>query len=149
MDWQSEDAIREARLAIRRDSHFAWAHGLCGFYLLHARGEVEAAREEYLKAAEGNYASPTFQHHLGHPFFYRRDYTNAIKHYQKALDVDPRHQYGHYFAGRAHQAMGNIEKAINCFQRRAIQQTDLAKRPDEAKIRHDVTVFFQAFKDRA
>ena len=142
LDWEFDEAIATVRQAIQRDQKWSWAHGLCGFYLLHARGQVEHALKEYSAAAE-NSTIPIFKHHLGHPFYFRRDFTNAIIRYDRSLRLEPRHTYGHYWLGRSYQALKDFERALDHFQKR-----DIALGKDAVKAQKHYDGLRAAFRTR-
>jgi len=143
LDWQFDEAIKEAKQASRRNPKWPWSHGLCGFYLLHARGQAEEALKEYSAAAENDATSPVFQHHLGHPFYFQRQFTNAIERYERSLRLESRHSTGDHWLGRSYQALKDFERAIDHFQAR-----DIKRGTDAAKAQQQYDQLREAFRSR-
>jgi tetratricopeptide (TPR) repeat protein len=118
-DWKFAEALAEDRAATQaraacRDGRAA-ARGIYGFHLLQT-GHPEEALAEYLKAERIDPTFPTIQHHLGHPYFARRQFEEALAHYQKSIDTEPRHWFGYLWKGRVYEETGDFTNAIAEFE---------------------------------
>ena len=91
-------------------------HWLYGWLLMNA-GHPDAALREYLLAERADPADPTIQFQLGHPYFAQRNFKEALAHYQKSLDTEPRQYWGYYCKGRVYEETGDFSRAIQEFEK--------------------------------
>jgi tetratricopeptide (TPR) repeat protein len=75
--------------------------------------------------------------HIGHPYFVRRDFDNALKHYQESLTWRPQQETAHYFIGRVYREQGKFLESIDEFESGHLfeARTDADKR--QVKADHD------------
>ncbi len=115
VDWQFPEAVAEARLAtqMRAASKIgeASAHSYYGFFLLQT-GKPDEALEQYRIAAELHSESAVVHHHLGHPYFVKRDFEQALVHYRKSLSLEDRQWPAHYFIAKVYEEQTNFVEAI-------------------------------------
>jgi tetratricopeptide (TPR) repeat protein len=72
--------------------------------------EFEAAFYYYLMSLEQNYNQPVLHYIVGQIYYnHKRDYVNAIRHFQISLEMDP----NHYYNKQARQTLRNLEPKIN------------------------------------
>ena len=123
MAWHFDRAIKEVEQAIDVDPAFARAHQLKGYYVLFSRGDVAVARREYERASQFHSADLVTRTELGHPEFFRRDFTNALVKYQEAVRLEPGNATAHLWLGRAHEAKGRYEEALAEYEKWALLAT--------------------------
>jgi len=128
-EWNWAEAEREYQQAIQINPDYALAHAQYGFWLSNW-GRARESRQELLRADEIDPTFPFFKKNLGHPYFVERDFTNALVYYRKSLELEPVYPLGHYWAGRAYQAAGDIPHAIDEFEQ---WQNLVNSEPDKAK----------------
>jgi tetratricopeptide (TPR) repeat protein len=68
-----------------------------------------AARMSVFVGREPNNADAW--NYLGHAARQQGDLPNAFRHYERALQIDPRHRGAHEYAGEAYLMAGNLAKA--------------------------------------
>jgi tetratricopeptide (TPR) repeat protein len=120
-DWRFSEALAEAHSAtsMREISNNGqgFAHQIYGFLLIES-GKPDEALKEYEKAENMNGGDPLVQHHLGHPYFVKRNFDEALKHYQASIDLQPGWFTGHYWIGRVFEEKGDYLAAISEFETR-------------------------------
>ncbi len=107
MDWRWPAAELHFQQSIRLNPKCAIAHMRYGFCLVHA-GRVEEGRRELLAAQALDPISPRIKKNLGHVFYVRREFTNAIAQYQEALKIEPSYPAAHLFIGKALEEIGDF-----------------------------------------
>src|SRR5439155_12937936 len=141
LDWQFQEALADAHLATEvlpaSKEGREMAHLFYGFYLMQA-GHPDEALKHYRIAARLAPSNPQYQHHLGHPYFVKRQFDQALHYYQTSLDMESRQATAHYWKGRVFEEMGKFEEAIDEFesQERAAE-----------KYTADKKVFFDQLRD--
>jgi tetratricopeptide (TPR) repeat protein len=63
-------------------------------------------------AAKLALSDPTVEHHLGHPHLARRNFAEALKHYSRSIELEPRHVHGHIWKAATYEEMEHFEKAV-------------------------------------
>ncbi len=123
-DWKFPEALAEAHKATRIRAASkrgrATAHNLYGFFLLQT-GKPDEALEQYQLAEKLTPSNPGRQHHLGHPYFVKREFDKALEHYEKSLKLEPRQSMAHLFIRMVFEAKGDYMRAIE-----ELEQSDLA-----------------------
>jgi tetratricopeptide (TPR) repeat protein len=121
IDWQFPEALEEAHLATQKRAASkegkAAAHNGYGYLLLQS-GKPDEALEQYRLAEEKSPSGAMMQHHLGHPYFVKRDFAQALKHYRESLRLAPAQGNAHYFIGRVYEEQTNFVAAIQEFEER-------------------------------
>jgi serine/threonine protein kinase len=112
-EWSFDDAISEAKLAIKKDPDLMRAHGLYGWYLELAKGDAEAARREYEHADKIAPPDLVIQTIMAGPYVMKRRYDLAIKQLTKAIQLDPNATAPHEFLSEVYEADTNYDKAID------------------------------------
>jgi tetratricopeptide (TPR) repeat protein len=119
VDWQFPEARAEAQLATQKRAASKWgetsAHIYYGWFLLES-GKPDAALEQYRLAEEKSPSNSIINHHLGHPYFVKRDFDRALTHYRMSLQLENRQNTAHYFIGRVYQEQTNFLAAIQEFE---------------------------------
>src|SRR5262249_48163295 len=118
--------------------NYELAHSAYGYYLT-LLGQLESGREQLLEAERLEPSKWVIKLLLGHNYFARRDYHNAILQYQKALRFEDS-DMPHHFLGRAYQALGQYPDAIKEFE-----AADLLSGKDKAEIRRGYDGLRKAF----
>ena len=111
-EWNWSEAEREFKRAIELDPNNEGAHSEYGSYFIR-RGRFDegiAMRKRAMNLAPSS-AFPTIAN-LGAAYYFARQYEEAIKHYQRALEVNPRYARSHLAIAHAYVQMGKNEEAI-------------------------------------
>ena len=87
LDWKFDEEMEHLDQALRADPKFLRAHGLLAGVMLRARGDPQAALREFKAAERIDGSDSIIQMHLGTPYYFMRDYSNAIAQYEKARRV--------------------------------------------------------------
>jgi len=74
-------------------------------------GDWEAAIKALTNAGLRDARNADIQNHLGYAYRRLRQFGPAMRHYQQALTLNPRHRSAHEHLGEAHLAQGNLAKA--------------------------------------
>jgi serine/threonine protein kinase len=132
-DWKFDEAIKEAKLAIKINPNFMRAHGFYAFDVLFAHGDADTALREYRIAEQLDGADTVIQGVLAGPFIMEHRYDLAIKQLQKAVQLEPRKPGTHYDLGAAYEADKQYNKAIDEYE-----QGDLlgGQDPENTKARY-------------
>lgn len=70
-----------------------------------------AAIESLSSAALRDTRNPDIQNYLGYAYRKAGDMDSAFKHYDRALQLNPRHRGAHEYVGEAYLLVGNLSKA--------------------------------------
>jgi tetratricopeptide (TPR) repeat protein len=122
---QYEAAVSELGRAAQLDPNSAkYALGL-GEALLRWRHDSVAL--QYLLAVQTKFAKvPLYEFELGLAYYYLTQYPPALKEFENVAQEQPKSSQVQYLLGGTYQALGELDKAEDCF-RKAI-----ALKPDEA-----------------
>jgi cytochrome c-type biogenesis protein CcmH/NrfG len=122
---QYEAAVSELGRAAQLDPNSAeYALGL-GEALLRWRHDPVAL--QYLLAVQTKFAKvPLYEFELGLAYYYLTQYPLALKEFENVAQEQPKSSQVQYLLGGTYQALGELDKAEDCF-RKAI-----ALKPDEA-----------------
>lgn len=121
---ESEIAIDMLRTAVRRYPNYGPAHGILAFALLvsgHVGWVLESRDEAYaaelaFRAAEIDDEDPWAHLALGYVSFAARQTDEAIRHYLRALDLNPNFATGYGYLGWALVFDGQFDEAIRYFE---------------------------------
>ena len=108
-----EDAISEAKLAIKINPNLMRAHGLYGWYLELVHGDAEAALREYKKAEQIGPPDTIIQTIMADPYYMEHKFDLAIKQLSRATQLDPNAAEPHERLSEAYEADKQYEKAID------------------------------------
>jgi serine/threonine-protein kinase len=109
-DWDWARARHALRLAIDLEPGNATALFEYGFFLSRM-GELDDAFAIMRRALELDPLSPAINTNLGVNYYYQRNFGQAIRQYQEALELDPGYQPAHYRLALACLHCGLIEEA--------------------------------------
>ena len=111
-EWNWPEAERELKRAIELDPSNDGAHSEYGSYLI-TIGQFDEAIALRKRASDlaGPSAAPVIAN-LGNAYLYARRYEEAIKQYQRVLELNPRMARGHVALGMTYALMGKHEEAI-------------------------------------
>ena len=112
-EWSFDDAISEAKRAIKINPNLMRTHGLYGWYLELARGDAEAARQEYKKAEQIGPPDTIIQTIMAGSYCMERKFDLAIKQLSKAIQQDPNAIEPHEFLSEVYEADKQYDKAID------------------------------------
>jgi TolB-like protein/Tfp pilus assembly protein PilF len=115
-DWNFVEAEKEFKLAIELSPGYATAHQFYAYHLSNLGQRKEAMRE--IKIARNlDPLSPRISANVGLFLYYERQYGQAIKELNNALEVDPNHYLTYLGLGWAYEAMGRYEEAVRFYLR--------------------------------
>ena len=114
-DWKWEAAERRFQEALQLNDKCAIAHMRYGFCLVHL-GRVDEGYEHLKRADMIDSTLPRIKKNLGHVFYVKRQFPEAIKQYEAAINLEPGYPVAHWFIGKAWRAQGDYAKAIAEFQ---------------------------------
>jgi tetratricopeptide (TPR) repeat protein len=109
-EWDWSGAEQEFKRALKLDPNGA-GHVDYGTYLQRV-GRLDEAIAERKRARELDPLSPMMIANVGYPYYYARQYPEAIKHYQSALELNPQFSWSHLWIGQAYIQMGRHEEAV-------------------------------------
>jgi len=116
-DWNWPAAEREFKAAIELNRGYAAAHHWY-FEFLAARGRLDEALAEILKAQALDPLSLIINSALGWQFYFARNYDQAINQSQKTLELDPNFMWAQYIlsasylqSSRADEVIGELQKS--------------------------------------
>jgi serine/threonine protein kinase len=113
LDWHFEDAIAEVEMSLEKDPKFR-SHGLYGWMLLRARGDVQAARREWRRVEDVTPDLITLTQ-LGTTDYLEGDYSRAIEQFNRAVSYEDRSSLAHDLLGRAYEANGQYDLGLREF----------------------------------
>lgn len=100
-----------------------WEAAEEGMELLHS-GELDAAIDELLRVAQDDPKNEYAFHFLGHAYFEKDAYPEALKSYVEALTLAPEYVGAMLGAGQTLRMMGEYDRAIRMAQRVLNKQDD-------------------------
>jgi DNA-binding winged helix-turn-helix (wHTH) protein/TolB-like protein/Flp pilus assembly protein TadD len=111
-EWNWSEAEREFKRAMELDPNNDGAYSAYGEYLITiGRFDEAIALRKRASDLAGPSAVPVIAN-LGNAYHYARRYEEAIKHYQRAIELNPRFQRGHVALGMTYLQLGKHEEAI-------------------------------------
>ncbi|MBI5770985.1 MAG: TIR domain-containing protein [Verrucomicrobia bacterium] len=116
LEWNWPLAESRCREAIALDPRSAHAHGAFGFPLC-AMGRHDEAVAMFRRAVELDPFHPLWNASLIEAFLGQRDWAEALRQGETALQVAPEYWFALQFAGQAHGATGQWDVAIDEFER--------------------------------
>ncbi len=143
IDWRFSEALKTARKSVEARAYTrlakSRAHLGYGFQLLQT-GNPQAALAQYEIAEEIGaklaLSDPVLEHHLGHPHLAQRNFAEALKHYNRSVELEPRHSAPYYWKARTYDEMEEFEKAIEQYAEYE-RQASLGREETEIKQRAD------------
>ena len=108
-EWNWLGAEQEFKRAIELKD--ASAHCGYGSYFQAIEKFDEAIAERRL-CRENDPLSPTATANVGYPYYFARQYDQAIGYYRKALDLDPNYSWAYLWIGQANLGKGMYEEGI-------------------------------------
>jgi tetratricopeptide (TPR) repeat protein len=114
-DWDWAAAEREFRRALELNPNYATGHQWYAIFLTN-RGQFAEAKAEFERAEQLDPLSLIIVTEAGEPYFYGREYDQAIAHYRKALQLDQDFWPAHYFLGIALEQEHDFQEAISELQ---------------------------------
>jgi cytochrome c-type biogenesis protein CcmH/NrfG len=100
-----------------------WEAAEEGMELLHS-GEIDRAIDELLRVARNDPKNEYAFHFLGHAYFEKEAYPEALKSYVEALELAPEYVGAMLGAGQALRMMGEYDRAIRMGRRVLQEQED-------------------------
>jgi serine/threonine-protein kinase len=98
-DWDWEGAEREFQRAIELDPGSATAYQWYGVLCLIPKGRLDEAESAIRHARELDPLSPPINTSLGLVYFVQARYEEAIRYFEKALEIDPNFYLAHWWLG--------------------------------------------------
>lgn len=108
-----DDAINEAKHAVKNNPKFMRAHAVYGWCLELAYGDAEASLREYKSAEQINANDETLQSIMAGPFIIERKFDLAIKHLTNAIQLYPYSKDLHERLYDVYEADKQYDQAIN------------------------------------
>ena len=125
-DWDWLEAERELRRAIELNPAYASAHQWLGFnYAM--RGRLDESKAELKEALRCEPLSLSINLTSGWPYYWARQYDEAIRQFRLSIEMDPNYQIAHYYLGLAHEQKGDVVEAIGEFRKASL----LGEEPDQ------------------
>ena len=112
-EWSFNDAISEAKHAIKINPHLMRTHGLYGWYLELVHGNAEAALQEYKKAEQNGSPDTIIQTIMAGPYYMECKFDLAIKQLTNAIQLNPNARGPHERLSEVYEAATNYDKAID------------------------------------
>jgi Tfp pilus assembly protein PilF len=109
-DWNWPQAESEFRRAIDLNYGYSTAHHWYGVHLA-AMGRFAESHVELARAREIDPLSPIVTLNTGYPFYYQRQYREALDLYAKALDLNPEFTPAHHDRMIVFEAQGQLGEA--------------------------------------
>lgn len=123
-------AEKYSKEAVRRDPEYELGHTWYAF-MLHC-WERSAESREQIKISQRIRPSKSIVYRVwGHTYYADRDFTNAIRMYEKTLEMEPHHTVALNSMGDAYRAQGMYLWALTNYQR--AQVIEHADTPDKKK----------------
>jgi tetratricopeptide (TPR) repeat protein len=114
-DWDWDRAERELKRGIELNPSNATGHHWYGMFLIN-KARLAEAKHELERAEQLDPLSLIIVTQAGLPYYYGREYDEAIRHYQKALQLDENFWPAHYFLGKSLAEKGEFRQAISELQ---------------------------------
>jgi TolB-like protein/Tfp pilus assembly protein PilF len=114
-DWVG--AERALRGAMRMNPHLATAPYWLALVCLLPMGRLDEALETFQLALERDPTSVIINTHLGLLLYMRREYQQAIRQLQLAVDLQPELYEAHWALGRVYVQSRRFDEAIACFRK--------------------------------
>lgn len=135
LKWNWNKAIDHYELALKANSKFVRAHGVYAGVMLRARGDDETALREFKAAERLDPNDSIIQIHLGTPYYFRRDYANAIAQFQKAAVLERSAGYTFWWLGLAYEGNHQYEEALVAYEKHEKSLPDANATQVEARYR--------------
>jgi tetratricopeptide (TPR) repeat protein len=136
------EALRCSQRAITANPAYELAHTHYGF-ILTLMGRVDEGAAELRRAEAIAPSKAVIQNLLGHQYFARRRYAEALEQYRKSLRFQKDFQVGHFWIGRCYQAMAQYEQAMD-----ELENNDIISGDDPGEVAVRYSALRQAFKAR-
>ena len=114
-DWDWVAAEKKFQRAIELNPNYASAHHFYGTYLV-ANGRFEQAKIELNRAHQLDPLSLRIEVTGAFPYYYGRQYDEAIKKLRKTIEMEPNFYAPHLLLGMAYEQIGEFSKAIAEFE---------------------------------
>jgi serine/threonine protein kinase len=112
-EWSFDDAINEAKQAIKTNPNLMRTHGLYGWYLELIHGDAEAALREYEQAEQIGPTDMVIQEVKVGPYIMERKFDLAIKQLTNAIKLYPSSLELHKRLSEVYEADKQYDKAID------------------------------------
>jgi serine/threonine protein kinase len=125
-DWDWLGAEAEFKFALKKNPKYATAHQWYSEYLVAMRRSAEAIKEIRL-ALELAPKSFIIEWHAGRIYYLLHNYDRALKHFQKALEIDPAFSQAYRWLGHTYMQKEMHDEAMAAY----LQARRLAGNPPE------------------
>jgi tetratricopeptide (TPR) repeat protein len=115
-DWDWARARQSLQLALELSPGSATALFEFGFFLSRM-GDLDEAFATMRRAQELDPLSPLINTNLGVNYYYQRNYNQAVRQFEDALELDPGYQPAHYRLAMAYLQMARVNDAIACLEK--------------------------------
>jgi tetratricopeptide (TPR) repeat protein len=141
LDWRWGEAETRFREAIRLNPKCAIARMRYGFCLVYA-GRPDEGKRQLSIAELHDPTSPRIKKNLGHVFYVKRQFPEAIAQYEKAADLEPSYPRAHWYMGCAYRALTNYARAIDEFEK-----SEILTGKDQAQVHKDFDILRRAYEE--
>ena len=125
----TEEARRATRMPVASKEGAGLVHNIYGWLLMNT-GFTEEALRQHLLAYDAFPQSSVIQAHLGHPYFAKRDFKQALMHFQRSIVLEPRQYWAYYNIGTVYEELGDFAQAIHYFEQGDLEA---GRNPDTTK----------------
>jgi tetratricopeptide (TPR) repeat protein len=115
-EWNWTAAEEEYRRACELNPGYASAHHWYAWFLM-TQKRFEEALAEISLAQKLEPGSLTLATTIGLPFYFQRNYEQAVEQYHEALEMDPNFTLAHYYLGIALLQMGRHAEGISSLRK--------------------------------
>jgi serine/threonine protein kinase/Tfp pilus assembly protein PilF len=115
-EWDWQNAEKHFKFALSLKANYATTHHWYAEWLSFM-GRMEEALEQISRAAELDPLSPAILKDKGMLLYYARDYSGAIAHAKKSLELDPHFSLAHRLLSLAYLGKGMFTEAVEENQR--------------------------------
>lgn len=117
-DWDWATAEKEYKRALELNPNYATTHHWYAEYLM-VKGRFPEAEEQLQKAKELDPLSLEINTDEGLPFYFTRQYDQAIKEYQQVVQMDPSFAQVHFALRDVYELQGRLDDAVKEFRKGA------------------------------
>jgi len=115
LNWNWVEAEEQIKRAIELKSSYADAHLYYG-WLLGSQARIDESEVEFQIALELDPQSVIIQTNKSFPYYWKKDFGQAITQVKRAIDMEPTNPIPYWFLGVSSTQDGNFEAAIDAFQ---------------------------------
>lgn len=116
-EWRWDEAELEFERAIELNPNYATAHQWYAWSILRMKHRLDEELREATKALELDPLSPIMSHNLGQTHYYRGEFEEAIKHFERAISINPDFLFDYQMIAFCHAASSRYDKAVELLEK--------------------------------